>query len=49
MLFTDVIRTKRDGGVKSPGSPIIPLPPPSGVKSMSSSFLPGMATAERLT
>ena len=41
-------RMKREGGVKSPGSPIMPLPPPRGAKSISSIFLVGRATEERL-
>src|SRR4051812_3117173 len=42
-------RTNREGGVKSPGRPIIPLPPPSDLKSRSPIFLSGMETADRLT
>jgi hypothetical protein len=46
---------KRDGPnetgrrVKSPGRPIIPPPPPSGLKFRSLSFFSGIATGDRVT
>ena len=41
-------QTNREGGVLSPGNPIIPLPPPSGAKSSSSRRFVGSATWDRL-
>ena len=42
-------RTMREGGVKSPGRPIIPLPDPRGEKFRPPSSPVGNATGERLT